>query len=321
MPRVSVVVPNYNHARFLERRLRSILGQTFQDFELIYLDDASSDASEEIVARFASDPRMRCIRNRVNGGSPFKQWNRGVYEAMGEYVWIAESDDAADERLLATLVDRLDQNPNVGLAYCQSWRVDEQEKHLGSSIELLADMDSERWRCDFVADGRAECARYLLLKNTIPNASAVVFRRSTYLEMGGADEGMRLCGDWLAWVEILLRSDLAFVAEPLNFHRTHAAALRNTTELERSATEGWRVSQRILDEVRPDPDALRQVRDRFANEWASVTVLKHKRTLDEGIERFRRLKRHDPLLFPARASREVLRYALAAVAKWIRWAA
>src|SRR5690606_4865216 len=103
-PRVSVIVPNYNYARYLEKRLQSIFDQTFQDFELLYLDDASTDDSEAVFARFAGDPRVRAFRNQTNGGNVFKQWNKGVREAKGEYIWLAEADDLAAPRLLEVLV-------------------------------------------------------------------------------------------------------------------------------------------------------------------------------------------------------------------------
>src|SRR6516162_5433847 len=117
MTRVSVIVPNYNHAKYLRRRVDSILAQTYQDFELILLDDCSTDESREILASYANNPRVRTEFNVRNSGSTFKQWNKGVRATHGKYVWIAESDDYADERLLETLVARLEAEPNVALCY------------------------------------------------------------------------------------------------------------------------------------------------------------------------------------------------------------
>src|ERR1700738_1634065 len=111
MPRVSVIVPNYNHARFLRRRMESVLRQTYRDFEVILLDDCSTDESRSILSEYAGDPRVRLEFNEKNSGSPFKQWNKGVALASGEYGWIAESDDYADERLLERLVAVLDHEP------------------------------------------------------------------------------------------------------------------------------------------------------------------------------------------------------------------
>jgi len=230
MPVVSVIVPNYNHAQFLPRRLDSILSQTFADFEVIYLDDASTDNSDRVIAPFLEDRRIRVIRNTVNSGSAFKQWNRGVREALGEYVWIAEADDSAEPTLLSRLVPLLDQNPQVGIAYCQSMEVDGSGRILRSFDYWTADLDQERWRHDFIASGLEECAKYLVVKNTIPNASGVLFRRSVFEQTGGVVETMKLCGDWITWVRMLLVSDLAFVSEPLNYFRSHAGTVRSATE-------------------------------------------------------------------------------------------
>lgn len=229
VPKVTVVIPNYNHARYLDRRIRSVLDQTYQDFEVIYLDDASTDDSNVVFRQYADDPRFTAIYNQTNSGSTFKQWNRGLRRARGEYVWFAESDDYADERLLEELVARLDRDPRVGLAYCQSWEVDEHDRNMGSMEQWIAEAGETRWQRDFINDGREECRRSFLFKNTIPNASGVLFRRAVYEQVGGADETMRLCGDWLLWIKILLVADIAFVARPLNYFRTHARTARSST--------------------------------------------------------------------------------------------
>src|ERR1700722_3014578 len=119
MPRVSVIVPNYNHARFLRQRLDSVVAQTFQDFELILLDDCSTDESRKILEEYARDPRARLELNEANSGSPFKQWNKGVRLARGKYVWIAESDDYANERFLERLGSRLDSHSDFVLCNYQ----------------------------------------------------------------------------------------------------------------------------------------------------------------------------------------------------------
>ena len=107
MPKVSVIVPNYNHERFLRQRIDSILAQTFRDFELILLDDCSTDYSREILREYASDPHVTHAEfNEVNSGSTFKQWNKGVRLAQGKYVWIAESDDYANPHFIECEIGR-----------------------------------------------------------------------------------------------------------------------------------------------------------------------------------------------------------------------
>jgi glycosyltransferase involved in cell wall biosynthesis len=225
MPTVSVIVPNYNHARYLRKRVDSILAQTYQDFELILLDDCSTDESREILALYANSPRVRTEFNTRNSGSTFKQWNKGVRAAHGKYVWIAESDDYADERLLENLVTRLEGEPSVVLCYCRSWQVSADDQVIGYQYST-DDADPARWARDFIADGREECRTSFSRSNSIPNASSVLFRRETYEQVGGADERLRLCGDWKLWSAMALRGNIAYVKEPLNYFRFHESSMR-----------------------------------------------------------------------------------------------
>lgn len=224
MSRVSVIVPNYNHARFLGARIRSILGQTFQDFDVMVLDDASTDGSRAVIEHHAlQDRRIRTSYNARNGGSPFQQWNRGVALTRGEYVWIAESDDWAEPELLGALVEKLDRHPGVGLAYAESWIVDDAGNRLHTGREWTDPFDMSHWRQDYVNSGREEAAQYLARQCTIPNASAVLVRRSAYEMAGGADPRMRCCGDWKFWAAMLRHVDVAYVARPLNNFRFFGA--------------------------------------------------------------------------------------------------
>jgi glycosyltransferase involved in cell wall biosynthesis len=258
IPRVSVIVPNYNHARFLKQRLDSVLGQTYQDFELIILDDASLDNSREIIESYANHPKLRCLFNTKNSGSTFVQWNRGLREARGEYVWIAESDDYADRRLLEVLVQKLDLNPRAGLAYCQSWQVADDGQI--SLVEYYYGEHAGRWRSDFMADGKQEVRQYLVFKNTIPNASAVLFRRDLALQVGLADEDFKLVGDLMFWVKLLAVSDVAFVGEPLNYWRHHRHAVRYSTATSVALEEVHRVLRFVQDEIGIRNKALRKAR-------------------------------------------------------------
>lgn len=241
LPLVSVVVPNYNHAAYLEQRLLSIFNQHFKDFEVIFLDDASTDNSLVIAEHIARDHPMRMVINPQNSGTPFAQWNRGVELARGEFIWIAESDDVADPNLLGRLVDALSRNLPAGLAYCRSRRIDGAGHPSILAEENLRWLHPSRWLSDFVADGRNECRLYLSRMNSIANASAVVFRKSVFNKVGGADESFRICGDWHLWCRMLACSDLAFVAAPLNQHRLHPGSVRSNAVAARSLIENGRV--------------------------------------------------------------------------------
>lgn len=275
MPKISVIIPNYNHARFLEQRIQSVLEQTYQDFEIIYLDDASTDNSNGVFAKFADNPRIRAIYNQTNSGSPFKQWNKGVRHANGEYIWIAESDDYAEPVLLERLVEKLDQHPSVGLAYCQSRQVDENNNVNSTYHWFTDDTDTQRWIKNFINTGVDECRNYLIFKNTIPNASAVLFRRSLYNRFGGADETMILCGDWLVWVKILLISDITFIAEPLNYFRTHSGTVRVKSErMSYAINEYLHVMNFIAANLEVSHESLTRASHIMLERWAGYLTAK-----------------------------------------------
>jgi GT2 family glycosyltransferase/SAM-dependent methyltransferase len=246
MSKVSIIIPNYNHARYLRQRIDSVLGQTYQDFEVILLDDCSTDESRSIVSEYANDPRVRLEFNEENSGSSFKQWNKGVRLARGEYVWIAESDDYADTRFLERLVVVLEGEPENSFVYCRSWRVAADGRASGFADPELSTSVRQRWTADYSADGRTECRTYMIYCNTVPNASAVLFRKTTYERVGGADESLRLCGDWKLWASMAMRGRIAYVAEPLNYYRSHDESVSNRSKGTGVwTTEGYEIGQWI----------------------------------------------------------------------------
>jgi glycosyltransferase involved in cell wall biosynthesis len=274
-PKVSVIIPSYNHCRYLPERIDSVLGQTFGDFEVIILDDASTDGSHAVLARYHAKPRVRVVVNTRNSGSAFPQWNRGIGMAKGEYVWIAESDDSADPHFLETLVPILDDDPALGLVYCQSRLIDTAGAAVGTALDWTADLHPTRWATDFRNDGTDEVRRYLTAKNTIPNASAVLSRRAVALQALPVDASFKLCGDWLHWGKILLRSHVAYVARPLNRWRLRSSNSRRRPDGLVEWDEGQRVLAhfaRALDYSEADAAALQL---RFAQRclaWAATAM-------------------------------------------------
>lgn len=236
MPLMSIIIPNYNHARYLHKRIDSVLQQSYSDFELLILDDYSKDDSRNIISEYAKiDSRIRIILNEKNSGSTFKQWNKGIREAKGKYIWIAESDDYADINLLEKLVNKLEMDDSIGISYCNSWDVDETNQIIGDKVEFYKILDSELWTHDFVLEGKFLLDTFMSYRNIIPNASAVVIRRSVIEQVGLADESFRLNGDWLLWAKIFLVSKVAFVAERLNYFRQHTNNVRSTTTFDGTA--------------------------------------------------------------------------------------
>jgi len=228
--KVSVIVPNYNHEKFLEKRIESVLNQTYTNFEVILLDDLSTDNSYEILKTYADHEKVSHVfRNDKNSGSPFSQWKRGIELAKGELIWIAESDDYCEPDFLETLVSLYDDQ--VMVAYCKSIWVNENDVQ-NSPIPYDP---NDRWDHSFKQNGIEEIKFALGKDNKIPNASAVLFRKPE----GFPDTviNMRFAGDWYFWIWMLQFGDIAYTPAKLNYFRKHSASSRqvksSTDELDR----------------------------------------------------------------------------------------
>lgn len=227
MPTVSVIVPNYNHAAFLKKRIDSILAQTYTDFELIILDDCSTDNSREIIDSYReSKGNLKIEYNLLNSGSAFKQWDKGISLAEGDFIWIAESDDYCEPDFLNTCVSKMldPDNANVGIVVAQSIEVNEIE---GTNLPSFTNSVrfSKTFHQSYFNQGKNEISDKLVYENTIPNASAVLFKKHLYKDCKGTDKSMRLCGDWFLWIKLLLRSNIYFVSKPLNYFRFTRSSL------------------------------------------------------------------------------------------------
>ena len=212
MPKVSVVLPNYNHEKHLNSRIDSILNQTFTDFEVIFLDDASHDNSLSIIEAYA-DPRItHIVKNSQNSGSTFLQWKKGLELAKGEYIWIAESDDAASPLFLSTLVNKLDDDPKLAVAFSASKWIDQN----GSVIHETNHESENLWDATELITGD-------FLKGTvIYNASSAVFRKEGISNVDfAALAGFKYAGDWLFWVQLIKGKKVYRTSQRLNEFRRH----------------------------------------------------------------------------------------------------
>lgn len=232
MSSVSVIIPNYNHARYLRQRIESVLAQSFTDYELIIMDDASTDQSRSIIQEYATQPCVsQIILNDANSGSTFKQWNKGVQLAKGKYIWIAESDDYADSAFLEKTVAIIERQANISLVFCESFLINETSEVTGNTRDWQ--MPHERWNAlagEVIFSGIDFCKDYLTARCAIPNASAVLFSKRYYQTIGGADENFRMSGDWKLWFNMLFAAQGGYIGEPLNYFRSHNQTVRTTKE-------------------------------------------------------------------------------------------
>lgn len=229
MPEVSVIIPNYNHASFLRQRIDSVLNQTYQDFEVIILDDCSTDNSRVIIEAYRTHPKVsHVIYNHSNSGSTFKQWNKGAKLAKGNYIWIAESDDFCENSFLEVAVFNLTKN-NCDLFYCMSKQVDSAGQILNNLEWWYKDLHKNRWKSSYISTSSEELRNYLIKKNTIVNASAVVFRKNELVNGFLSNiVDFKYCGDWLFWLQYLHKSSkISYSQKTINYFRTHSNTTRS----------------------------------------------------------------------------------------------
>ena len=224
MKKISIIMPNYCHSRFLRERLDSIFAQDYPEKEVILLDDASTDGSLTILREYVDRPETVCLlENKTNSGNTFLQWQKGLEHATGDYVWIAESDDAASPTFLSRMVAALEQT-HATLAFCHSQWVDEDNQPIERSRDT-------RWNRDFSMVGEQFVRQYLLGYNTICNASAVLFRRDA---LSAIDWNQLMpftaSGDRLFWIYLAMQGRVAYVADSLNRFRQHTNKVSGSAE-------------------------------------------------------------------------------------------
>ncbi len=241
-PAVSIIVPNYNYEQYLPLRIQSILDQTFRDFELILLDDCSTDNSMNIIEQYKHLPFVKIVANTANSGNVFKQWKKGIEIARGDLIWIAEADDYADPTFLESLVRKM-MDEDIALAYSNSKTVDENNEVTGDYTSYYQRLNVNHWDKPYTVNANDEINLGLGVKNTVPNVSAVVFRKKYITEeMLQVASTFKLSGDWYIYVNLLKGHKITYEPEKLNYHRKHQQTVT-------SQTHGDEQKQIILDEA------------------------------------------------------------------------
>lgn len=216
MPFFSVIVPNYNHADYLTERIDSIINQSFQDFELILLDDCSTDNSRDVLSQYSNHPKVKhYVVNDQNSGSTFKQWDKGISLSQGEYVWIAESDDVADPLFLETVSSCIRDQHNVGLLFTKSRLIDNR-----GVVYYEPDGDMNEFCVRYT--GEEFIKRKLICANAIWNASMMVFEKSIYKQIDIARYvTLKYCGDWYFYILLSEQTNVLEINKVLNEFRVH----------------------------------------------------------------------------------------------------
>lgn len=262
-PLVSVIVPNYNHAPYLEERLDTIYNQTYPNFEVILLDDCSKDNSREILNRYAEKypEKTRTAFNEENAGKVFLQWNKGIGLAKGELIWIAESDDYSEPNFLKEMV-KCFRYSSVMLAFARSAFMTNGEQ-TWSTEEYLDDIKTLQWDESFVLTAADAVKLGFGYKNLIANVSSAMFRNIGQVpdEVIQICSNMKLSSDWIFYLAIMKGGCLGYTADTVNYYRIHPEStslkvqqtMRYYDEYEmvsKYVAQNYEVSEKVFEAVR-----------------------------------------------------------------------
>lgn len=212
MPQVSVIIPLYNKGRYIARALDSVFAQTFEDFEVLVVDDGSTDNGPEIVAGYA-DPRLRMIR-QTNAG-PGAARNRGIKEAKGHYVAFLDADDEWLPEFLWKSVHTLGQY--VDCALCTA------SYYLGNKREDITSVFRERGITEGEWEFHGNISRkYLLSSIFAVNSCSTVCKKEILIQLGGfyAENKCTYGEDYYLWLKVLLNHKIYRLMEPLWWYHT-----------------------------------------------------------------------------------------------------
>lgn len=278
MPFISVIIPNYNHGRFLRQRIETVLCQTFQDFELLILDDASTDNSRTIIEEYKDHPKVsHILYNETNSGSPFLQWKKGIERAGADWTWIAESDDFAHPEFLQTAVAAIMQHPSTGLFYCDASIVDEngrmQQKKFSDKKNHR--FHTKKWSSSYFIKGIDEINEYLKLDCTINNVSSTLVNKQLAPDFIEELGRYKFYGDWFFYLKLAFQSDIYYCSESLNFYREHAQSHLNANTLVAPAKyESFKILQLLYDH--PDIPEKKKLLDHFSVHHLNFGLLEEK---------------------------------------------
>ena len=222
-PRISAIVPNYNHARFLTQRIESILAQTYNNIEIIILDDKSTDGSQDLIQSYcaAYPDRIRCILNEENSGGVFNQWQTGVESSSGDLIWICESDDFCEpdfvEKLYGEFADM-----SVMIAFGRITYVDGAGNYKDGMDAYREGAEPGIWGRRLARPAAAWFAGGFGVNNVIANVGGCLFRRVNIRPAIWSEaKTYRVAGDWFLYLQIAAGGQIVWRPDAVSYFRRH----------------------------------------------------------------------------------------------------
>ncbi|WBA17130.1 glycosyltransferase [Salinivibrio kushneri] len=269
-PALSVIIPYYNHELYLNERIDSIIEQTNQDWEILALDDCSTDNSTAVVDEYRSEYRLHSQLNKKNSGSPFIQWQKGIDLAQGDFIWIAEGDDTADNTFIEKLFTEFN-DPMVNIVSARTEILDEHGEVQANALKPYLDQAyPNKFASSYKRDGFKEVNEQLGSMCTLVNASGLLIRKSSVNhDILRKASTFKMAGDWLIYLDCLKHGKVAHNVDTANYFRRHSASQVHKVE----GTEAYFYERKhILDFVvntfTINPKTLKRAKSVIDSEWA-----------------------------------------------------
>ncbi len=261
-PEVSICVPVFNGEKFLQECLDSILAQDFKNFELVVVDDASSDRSAEIASSL-KDPRVRFYRNASRLGL-VANWNRCLELAQGDYVCIFHQDDVMMPGNIGKKYHALNQNFSAGLVYSHVSQVgsEGETNNYFPYWQTCNPANNTAWP-------RTKAFEFLSARENPVCCPGVMVKKECYEKLGGFDETLPFTADWEMWMRISLFYGAVYLAEPLFKYRWHEGMQTRRFSLSANVGQKWKAKVRILEKYRYQIPAASEFRKKTAEIYSA----------------------------------------------------
>jgi glycosyltransferase involved in cell wall biosynthesis len=223
-PRVSAIVPNFNHARFLAQRIESILAQTYPNIDILILDDCSTDESRTIIDRYCRNysGRIRTLYNEKNSGNVFKQWRKGIENTEGEIIWICESDDFCESTFVENLIPHF-RDRSVRISFGRIQETDQHGNLQKGLDEYREGAEPGIWAQSLIRPARQWFANGFGVNNVIANVGGSLWRRSNIQESVWREaQTYRVVGDWFLYFHVAGGGQIAWEPEAISYFRRHS---------------------------------------------------------------------------------------------------
>jgi glycosyltransferase involved in cell wall biosynthesis len=270
-PLVSIVFTSFNHKEYLKQALDSLINQSYTNYELIIVDDCSTDGSQEILLQYESLEKVNLKLQTTNSGSYVNASNYGASLAKGEYLLFAQCDDFADEKQLEILLNAFHTNPTAGVVFSKSNLVNEDGKIFSDDYYGRQKSFKDAVNKNGLIKG-SKMKEFLSFSCVIPNLSAALIKHNLFKEVRGLSDQYLVVADWEFWLELSEKTDFYYVSQPLNYFRQHSTTIRSSVKMKIQIIEIFNMFYKHIEKNNLDAKQVYKLKQGAGAIWFSYFI-------------------------------------------------